>query len=81
MVRMMVQFSEEQAERLRERAKKQGVSISELVRQGVDRLLVTPTPDEEVRRRALSVIGCVRSETGDVAERHNEIFAEAALEQ
>ncbi|MDO8586609.1 MAG: CopG family transcriptional regulator [Armatimonadota bacterium] len=81
MVRTIVQLTEEQAKSLRERAKKESVSASALVRQFVAAGLAIPAVDDERRRRALQVIGCVKSGTGDVSERHDEIFAESVQSQ
>lgn len=75
MIRTIVQLREEQAAQLRKRAKEQGVSISELVRQGVDQLLLTPTQDEEIRRRALAAVGFVHDDATDVAVNHDKYLA------
>jgi len=81
MVRTIIQLTDEQAKGLRERAKVEHVSVSALIRELVDAKLAAPYPTDEKRRRALKAIGCVRSGTGDVSQRHNEIFAESVLQQ
>lgn len=63
MVRTQIQFTPEQADRLRRLAAEKHVSVSELVRQGVDQILVAEsTPSrEELVRRAMSVVGKYKS--------------------
>lgn len=80
MNRMQVQLTDRQVEMLRELAANQGVSIAELVRQGVNLLIArgrVVAPDE-LRRRALEASGRFRSAEGDLVARHDEYFAEAA---
>lgn len=79
MVRTIVQLTERQAEQLRTRAKTQGVSVSELVRRGVDHVLSTPTEDEEIRRRAIAAVGFIH-DVPDLAENHDKYLAEAYSE-
>jgi len=75
-VRTQVQFSEDQYERLKALASRRGVSIAELVRRGVERLLDEDRGDEKWRR-LLEVAGTVSDEQGatDVAERHDDYLA------
>lgn len=77
MVRTIVQLTEKQAKNLRRRAKKERVSISELVRRGVDTILSTPRMDEETLRRAKEAVGFADLGLVDLAARHDEYFAEA----
>lgn len=79
MGRTIVQLTPEQQEALRRRSEEEHVSVSELVRRAVDASLSAPTVGEEQRRRALAAAGSVRSEKGDVVDRHNEIYVEAVL--
>ena len=77
MVRTIVQLTEEQSARLRERAKDEGVSVAELVRRGVDHILSTQSRDEEIRKRALSAIGFISDgEAPDLAVDHDRYLAE-----
>ena len=76
MVRKMIQISETQARKLEQRAKMEGVSMSELVRRGLDIVLETRPRSEEVRRRALLTVGLFASGDSDVSERHDEYLAE-----
>ena len=76
MVRKMIQISETQARKLEQRAKMEGVSMSELVRRGLDIVLETRPRSEEVRRKALLAVGLFSSGDTDVSERHDEYLAE-----
>ncbi|MEW6752155.1 MAG: CopG family transcriptional regulator [Candidatus Latescibacterota bacterium] len=75
-IRTIVQLTEGQAEGLRRRAREEGVSVSELVRRGVDRVLATPTGHEEMRRRAIAALGFVRHEP-DLPEDHDRYLGKA----
>ncbi len=79
MVRTQVQFTEEQLAAVRDIANQEGVSISQVVREGVNLLLRERRgPNrEELVRRSLEGVGLFRSGTGDLAARHDEYFAEA----
>ena len=78
MVRVQVQLREEQYEALKQRASQEGRSLSELVRESVDRLLEGAT-----RVRALDgllgLAGVFHDPTGtsDVAENHDRYLIEA----
>jgi len=79
MVRAQVQFTEEQLAALREIASREGVSISHVVREGVDLFLRERRGPsrEELVTRSLEAVGLFRSGTGDLSARHDEYFAEA----
>lgn len=79
MVRTQIQLTEEQARALRELAVDEGVSMSEVVRRSIDDLLrARHQPSvEELRRRALAVVGRFRSDRPDVATQHDRELAEA----
>jgi Arc/MetJ-type ribon-helix-helix transcriptional regulator len=80
MVRAQVQFTEEQLAALREIAKKEGVSVSHVVREGVDLLLRERRRPkrEELVKRSLEAVGLFRSGTGDLSAKHDAYFAETA---
>jgi hypothetical protein len=73
--RTIVQLREEQAEALAELAMERGVSISELVRQGVDRMLADANREEKIAR-FMSMAGSV-SGPGDMGRRHDDYLVEA----
>jgi hypothetical protein len=80
MGRTIVQLTPAQQDGLKRRAKERKISIAELIRQAVDASLEAPTEDEALRQRALSVGGRFNSGTGDLVDKHNEYFAESAVE-
>lgn len=82
MVRMQVQVTEAQAEALRALAVERRVSISEVVRGGVELALAShlEPSDEERRARALAAIGRFRGGGGAVSEEHDRYLAESRLD-
>lgn len=80
MVRTQVQLTDDQMRTLKRLAAERGISVAELVRQGVD-LLVRHAGvgnHEEQRRRALAATGRFRSGLGDLATEHDRYLAQAA---
>ncbi len=79
MVRTQIQLTEEQAEALKAAAARQGVSMAELIRRSVDRLIETSgeASQKELRRRAAAVSGRFRSGSTDISVRHDEYLAQA----
>ena len=78
MVRVQIQFTEEQAEALRRQASAQHRSVAAVVRDAVDRSLAARRdPDRaELLRRARSVFGKFNSGLPDLAENHDHYLAE-----
>lgn len=76
MVRTQIQLNEEQARALKEMAAKKGVSMAELIRRAVERIL---EEDEEAEkwRRALSVLGRFSDDASDVSTNHDKYLDEA----
>lgn len=79
MIRTQIQLTEEQSEGLRRLAAEAGVSMAELVRQAVDRLLRSGgAPDRrEIVRRSLAAIGSFSSGDPDIAVDHDRHFVES----
>ena len=81
---MQVQVTEDQAGALRELAAERRVSISEVVRGGVDMVLESRlgASREERRRRALAVAvaGRFQGGGGAVSEEHDRYLAETHLD-
>jgi hypothetical protein len=80
MVRMQIQFTEEEVAALRDEAARRKVSISSVVREAVDARVALPrheTSLDERKARAIAACGRFRSGLGDVASRHDEYFADS----
>ena len=78
MVRTLVQLKKEQIDALKELARARGVSVSELVRQGVDLMIARSagaTP-RDLRARAMLVSGRFRSRVRDLSTGHDRYLAE-----
>jgi hypothetical protein len=77
MIRTQVRLTEEQAEALKALAAKCGVSMAELIRRSVEQLLTKATsPQEDQRRRALTIAGRFHSGRADIAAEHDRYLAE-----
>lgn len=79
MVRTQVQLTDSQARVLRTLAAAEGRSMADIIREGVEALLAGRgvRDREEVKRRALSVVGAFRSGVSDLAAEHDRYLAEA----
>ncbi len=83
MVRTQIQLTEEQSARLKEQARREGVSTAELIRRSVDRLLEQvsgPGAAGTGRLAALRIIGLFDSGLTDVGARHDDYLEEAYLD-
>ncbi len=78
MVRTQIQLTEEQAERLKAVAARRGVSLAELIRQGVDILLERGGEKsiQDLRLKAAKAAGSLRSGRHDIAVRHDDYLGE-----
>lgn len=79
MVRTQVQLTEQQYQALKRVAEMKKVSMAELIRQGVDRVLKTSASldGEERKKRALDIAGRFHSGRSDISEKHDEYMPEA----
>ena len=81
MIRTQIQLEEKQHRVLREMAAEYHVSMATLIRQSVDRFIETEAKPsrEELKQRALSVIGIAKDIDGatDVSVNHDKYFDEA----
>ena len=78
MIRTQIQLEEEQMEWLRAEARTRGISVSRLIREGVNHLRATEERiPEDKKRKALAAIGRFSSGKSDVSERHDTYLAEA----
>jgi post-segregation antitoxin (ccd killing protein) len=80
MVRMQIQFTEEQQKELRYQARKRGISISALVREAVDHELSRRGTKNEAWERMLGAIGCGHGDGSNVSEYHDDYLADAYAE-
>lgn len=78
MIRTQVQLAEEQVTALKKLAAKREVSIAELIRQAVERLLRSSEAVSyaERRQRAIKAAGRFHSGRSDLSSRHNEHLSE-----
>lgn len=79
MVRMQIQFTDEQAQALKRVAAEREVSVAALAREAVDRLLIESgvTSTDEGRAAALAIMGKFQSDRTDVARNHDLYLADA----
>jgi Spy/CpxP family protein refolding chaperone len=82
LVRTQLQLTEKQADKLRRLAERNRISQAEVMRRMLDRENETEAlPDwEELKRRALACAGIAHSDVTDLSTRHDDYFAEAAME-
>lgn len=80
MVRTQIQLTDAQARRLRREARRQGVSLAELVRRCVDRGLAGDTQDRAaLYARAAALVGRFADKKGarDLAREHDRYLDQA----
>lgn len=77
MVRMQVQFTEEQVAELRRQAAMRRMSIAAVVREAVDHELEREGTRRAARERALQAIGKYRGGASDVSVEHDRYLDEA----
>ena len=83
MIRTQIQLTEEQARALRKRAADEGRSMADLVRDGVDRLLVDRgvQDKEAAKRRSIDALGRFRSGMTDLGSAHDRHLGDAIDER
>jgi Ribbon-helix-helix protein, copG family len=82
MIRTQIQLTEEQSVRLRQVARRSGVSTAEVIRRSVDRYLdqqEAMAPGGATRLAMLEVVGKWNSGLSDVSARHDDYLDEAYL--
>jgi urease gamma subunit len=79
MIRTQIQLTEEQSEALKQLAAREGKTVAELIRLGVDLLIHSERviDSEELRRRALAVAGMFHSGDEDLSTNHDRYASEA----
>ena len=83
MVRTQIQLTDDQARRLKRLAAASGRSMADLVRDGVERVLLEQPGSSraERMRHAARHFGAFASTSGDLSTRHDDHFAEAVAER
>jgi predicted transcriptional regulator len=82
MRRKQVQLTDEQLHRLEELAERQKRPVEDVIRESVDTYLArTERNNEELRARAIAIAGKFRSGLTDLAQNHDEYFAQAIEEE
>ena len=82
MIRTQIQIEEDQIEWLREEARARGVSVSQLIREGVALFRAREERfPEDKKKKALAAVGRFSSNVSDVSERHDDYLAEALGEE
>lgn len=80
MIRTQIQLTEEQARRVRALARREGVSMAEIIRRGVEHLLAADEPSRaDLWASAAAILGAFRDSGGadDVARRHDAYLDDA----
>ena len=77
MIRTQVQFTEEQYKKLKEISQSNHKSLSAVIRQAVDQLLLTRKPDRAaLYRHAGSLVGKYKSNQTDISLEHDKYLDE-----
>ncbi len=79
MVRTQIQLEEDQIKKIKKISILRGISLAELIRQGVDLILerASGLSRDEVKKRAMAVAGKFHSGQEDLSLRHDDYLAEA----
>lgn len=79
MVRTQIQLTDSQAHALRALAAAEGRSMADIIRESVEALLADRgrRDSDEVRQRALAVVGSFHSGLADLAAEHDRYLTEA----
>ncbi len=78
MIRTQVQFTEEQYKKLKEIAQSNHKSMSSVIRQAVDQLLLSRKPDRAaLYRHAASLVGKYDADKTDISVEHDTYLDEA----
>ncbi len=75
MKRIQIQLPDEDARALKELAERRGVSMAEIIREGVANIL-RESDGAGKRRRALALVGRFSSGETDISERHDDYLSD-----
>lgn len=77
MVRTQIQLTEDQAQKLKEMALSSNNSMASLIRQAIDRFLMTDRPNRAAQyRQALELAGKYKADRHDASVEHDQYLAE-----
>jgi hypothetical protein len=78
MIRTQIQITKEQSQKLKRLASRQGISVSELIRRSIDRMIIAGNvPDQDaMRKRAMEAAGKITGPK-NLAEDHDIYLEEA----
>ncbi len=76
MIRTQIQLTEEQVKAIKELAALRGISMAEVIRQSVERV-IAESDRRERRQRAIAVLGTFADDAGDVSTNHDKYLEEA----
>ena len=79
MIRTQVQLRESQARRLREHARRHGISLAEAIRRCVDQSLGDSDERQSGWQRMLAVGGAFVDPREDASERHDDLLADVLM--
>jgi predicted transcriptional regulator len=78
MIRTQIQLTEEQAEKLKELSRYSNKSMAALIRQAIDRYLLTGKPDRAAQyRQAMALASKYEAPQSDIAIEHDRYLEEA----
>jgi len=78
MVRTQIQLTEDQARKLKEISLSSDESVASLIRNAIDRFLLTGKPNRSAQyRQAMSVAGKYKTEQPDTSVEHDRYLEEA----
>ena len=78
MLRTQIQIEKDQIEWLKAEARSRGISVSQLIREGIALFRTREERfPEDKKKRALAVVGCFSSGKSDVSEKHDDYLAGA----
>lgn len=82
MIRTQIQIEEDQIEWLRAESRARGVSVSHLIREGINLFRKDQRRFPEGKKaKALAAIGRFSSTISDVSKRHDDYLAKAMIEE
>jgi len=78
MVRTQIQLTDEQARRVRLRARRQGVSMADYIRRCIDLAATAESDDADRYARAATLVGAFRDVEGrtDLSSAHDDLLGE-----